>query len=604
MILKYQQGGAAIPPLVNYDPVMIQPSQAADSTVAEAKKEEKGLADKDILGLLKDLDGLPNDVQIATQLLQNFFIDRQYTPKEFAPSIASQYIQIVNQINRIKFDRAAYNDAYKMADKKGSLNEYAINDRGYILCQNGEDFQFLKPEQLRDSEYRPLTNAEVLRLRAYSPQLAYNNNLLDIVKGSTSMEVINKQIQDIVSKLGTTIQSSEGYVRSAQLISGVQQYLQAVQQAGEVTTPEQLYKSKVLTKDQVKQVNMALNYVYQSLPENARTLIKTRTQTGTTQEALALVAQFIGMQTSDTSEFGLDLQKNENKEGSKGSKDSTDPLSKLKLSPVDMLQANYGQKDSITIQTPEGGQYGLQVPTVRMPITDKEGKSFGIGTLQDITKSAFAGYLDFNQASMGGVNIPFEGFSNIAVDGTALHTAYLPIDMEKYKYGEIVPDISILERYNKAQKKIKENNITDPQQINNIYREFGLPILYTPTGEVMPTYKKFGILNGTALSNAFNKNVSLANYIVETEDENEIANTLAILQKGRGEKDRIDFKEESWIPWLDYTKVYKGTIFIPVNEDYFTSNAATGNFPTTTEAQLIEARQQSKQKQYINPGTL
>ncbi|MGN0967087.1 MAG: hypothetical protein ACI4OP_05860 [Candidatus Coprovivens sp.] len=40
---------------------MIQPAQE-DSTVAETKKEEKGLADKDILGLLKDLNGLPNDV--------------------------------------------------------------------------------------------------------------------------------------------------------------------------------------------------------------------------------------------------------------------------------------------------------------------------------------------------------------------------------------------------------------------------------------------------------------------------------------------------------------------------------------------------------------
>ena len=125
MILKYQQGGATIPPLVNYDPVMIQPTQEA-STVAETKKEEKGLADKDILGLLKDLNGLPNDVQVATQLLQNFFIDRQYMPKEYAPSIASQYIQLINRINRIKFDSAAYEDAYKAANSKGSLSEYAM----------------------------------------------------------------------------------------------------------------------------------------------------------------------------------------------------------------------------------------------------------------------------------------------------------------------------------------------------------------------------------------------------------------------------------------------------------------------------------------------
>ena len=40
MILKLPIGGAAIPPLVNYDPVMIQSAQEA-STVAETKKRRK-----------------------------------------------------------------------------------------------------------------------------------------------------------------------------------------------------------------------------------------------------------------------------------------------------------------------------------------------------------------------------------------------------------------------------------------------------------------------------------------------------------------------------------------------------------------------------------
>ncbi|MGN0967085.1 MAG: hypothetical protein ACI4OP_05850 [Candidatus Coprovivens sp.] len=57
----------------------------------------------------------------------------------------------------------------------------------------------------------------------------------------------------------------------------------------------------------------------------------------------------------------------------------------------------------------------------------------------------------------------------------------------------------------------------------------GLPMLYNSNGKLMGNYMKFGILNGTALSSAFNKDVSLADYIVETQDKNEIANTLAIL---------------------------------------------------------------------------
>lgn len=595
MMLKYQQGGA-VPPLVSYTPVMVQASQPQQTQ----SKEEKGLADKDILKLLEDLKGLPNDVQNTTEELYNFYIDSQYTTKQFAPSIASQYILLVNKINKIKFNMQAYDEAYKAAENKGSLSEYAINDRGLILCQNGQDFKFLKPEELRNSEYTPLTNSDVLYLRANSPQLAYNNNLLSIVQYSTSMEVVNKQIKDIISNLGTSTNSNEGYARSSQLITGIQQYMQAVQEVGQSATPEQLYKSKILTKDQERQAQLAINYVYSSLPENAKSLIKTKTKNGTGEEAIALVSQLISMSTSDTSEFSIDMQKTKDGETT----DPTDPFSKLKLSPVDMLQAGYGQKEIVTIQTAEGGSNSLQIPAVKMPITDKEGKSMGIGTLQDVTNSAFAGYLDFNQASMGGVSIPFEGFSNVAVDGTSLFTAYLPIDMGKYQQGEIVPNIGMLERYKQAQKDIREKNLTEAQDINSVYKEYGLPVLYTPNGEIMQNYKKFGILNGTALSSAFEDDVSLADYVIETDDKNEINNTLSILQKGRGEKDRIDFEEKSWWPWSSYTKVYKGTIFIPVNEDYFTSNAATGNFPTISQAELIEARQQSRQKQYVNPGTL
>jgi hypothetical protein len=87
-----------------------------------------------------------------------------------------------------------------------------------------------------------------------------------------------------------------------------------------------------------------------------------------------------------------------------------------------------------------------------MPIVKKDGNSIGSSsTLNDVTTSGFAGMLDFENASMGGSMIPTVGFENIAINGTALYTAYLPIDIHEYNTtGNIKPDIAMLGRYKEA----------------------------------------------------------------------------------------------------------------------------------------------------------
>ena len=80
MIFKFQQGGSTIPPFVSYQPVMVTSdgtSGAAD--VAGSSKSSDGssdLTDKDLLKMLEKLDGLPNDMQALTKVLQDFYNDR------------------------------------------------------------------------------------------------------------------------------------------------------------------------------------------------------------------------------------------------------------------------------------------------------------------------------------------------------------------------------------------------------------------------------------------------------------------------------------------------------------------------------------------------
>ena len=168
----------------------------------------------------------------------------------------------------------------------------------------------------------------------------------------------------------------------------------------------------------------------------------------------------------------------------------------------------------------------------------------------------------------------------------------------------------MLKRLKVAQDEIKEGNITDKNKINQIYQKYKLPAMFDGNGNVLTNYQKFALINGAAIQQAFQENAEVAEWLSETTDENIVNNVLNIIQKGRGKEERIQFNKKNWYNGMfnSYDHVYKGTIFIPVNEDYFTYSAAMGESLTPGQAQNIEARQQATlreaaaNKSYNNPG--
>ena len=614
MILKFQQGGLA--PLLSFEPVVVTGGASA-AVDTDSSKKGSDLTDKDLLEMLQKLDGLPSDMAVLTKQLQDFYIDEQYNPFPSTSNIASRYINILQQLKTANYNHEQYKVAQDQVIKNGGINEYAIDEHGRVYCMNAEgDFKLLSAEQLsHNSGYQALTNAELLHFRAYN--MAGKNDILKIVKNGIGMESVSKIIRDNISNLGTTQDSSESYAKTKanSMLKGLNDFIQASQNSDNSynATVESLYKSKLLTKTQAAQAQEACEYLWATLPENAKTLLKIKSGTGEVKGGKALMMKLIRSTQDSTSEFTLDLE--ETPSTSKGKDGSSTKKSGFEMDPVSLLQNGYGQKQTITIQTGSGGNYGIELNTVRMPIVNKEGKSIGASaTLDDVTTSGFSGYLDFENASMGGTMIPTVGFNNIAINGTALYTGYLPIDIKEYNStGNIKPDLNMLAKFKEAQRQLAEGNITDPKEINAVYQEYGLPVMFNSQGAVLTNYKKFGMLNATALEQAFNTDVSFDDYLHETTDENIIENTLSILNKSRGEKDRIDFDSKSFIDSVlgtDYDHVYKGTIFIPVNEDYFTSTAGFGNYLTPQEAEVAEAKQQAHQRQkaandsYVNPGRL
>ena len=619
MIFKFQQGGSAIPPLVSYEPVMITDSGTSEiDTTKESPKESSDLTDKDLLKMLKDLDGLPNDMQVLTETLQNFYIDQQYSPFPNTVNIASRYLQALFLMRTANFNRKQYDNAFNIVSNNGGINELAINERGQLVCVNSDgDFKFLLPEQLKDNpEYAPVYNAELLKMRAYSPELANNNEVLSIVSNGIGMKSILELVSQTITNLGSTTEVDEGFTStsSKELLNGLKAFQKASLEASKNGqnfdgTVDNLYKGKLLTESQAEQAEAALRFIYRSLTPNAQTLLKVKASQPTEEGAIQMLGELIQSKITNRTEFTMTVDTPTSKTTDGSPKSGT--FNAIKLDPVSLLQAGYGQKQTITILTGEGGQNGIQIPTVSMPIVSKDGQSMGVGTLSDVATSGFAGYLDLENVTMGGVRIDPTGFQNVAVNGTQLYTAYLPIDLEKYSdTGNIRPDIDMLKRLKVAQNEIKEGNITDKNKINQIYQKYKLPAMFDGNGNVLTNYQKFALINGAAIQQAFQENAEVAKWLSETTDENVVNNVLNIIQKGRGKEERIQFNKKNWYNGIfnSYDHVYKGTIFIPVNEDYFTYSAAMGESLTPGQAQDIEARQQATlreaaaNKSYNNPG--
>ena len=623
MIFKFQQGGTT-PPFVAYQPVIVSDKRTTatqeEALAAKATKDSASgeLTSKDLYTMLKEkLKGLPSDVNIAMNQLQQL---EQLTQMDFDGSftqnIESKYLSTLQTMNNLSFSREQYDKAMETVKSNGGLNEAAIDQYGQVYVTNGKDFKLMSPEEAKQSGWTMVTNQDLLYMRANDTNLAGNDKILNVVNNGIGISQVTEYIQKCIQGLGASKSEENLYanVNAGTILKGLNDFKQAVAQSGNYdATIQDLYSGKLMTKDSAEQAQQALAYIYSSLPNNMKSLLKTRTEGGTDDEALVMIGQLISSKTSPEKSFELKLEDTALDHQEKSSKGDKDPYSidGLSMNPVAMLQAGYGQKNEFTIQTAAGVSNGIQIPTVQMPIT-KNGESIGMASLSDIASSDYAGYLDFSNAFMGDVQIPQAGMQNIAIDGTALYTAYLPLDIQYFnETGQKRPDIAMLGRYKQAQNEIRQSGTKDPRQINAIYKNHNLPVMYGPNGDILTNYIKFGIVNGTALDNAFGDEAKVADYLSETTDKNTIANTLNILNKGRGEKNKVEYDEKSWWDSIspvfnDYTHVYKGTIFMPINDDYFTYSAAAGSKPTTAQAEMIEARQQAanRTRNYVNPGQL
>lgn len=612
---KYQAGGGL--PFVGFTPVFATSERGVPAKAAKEDKESKNadLTTKDILELLKDIDGLPSDINAIQSLMSDFVISDKMDPLglDSSSSIAARYMSLIGKIKVAKSNKEWYDKAYERLRSNNALNELAVDSRGSFIGMNRDgDFARFTAQQIASGDvgdYQMLTNSELLNIRANTALAPFDANIIMEAANGIGMDQINDHINKVIQNLGSDKSQTQVFGdQSKEVLAGLRQLQYAAQEVGQDLSISQLYEASVFTESQAQQATLALNYLYKTLPSNMQALLFAKA--GSAEGAQQLIKSLIDSKLSKTTKLEFS-PKNKPGSSSSGTKKTGNILvDGLELSPAQMLQQGFGERQSVLIQDKSSG--GIHVEAITMPITNKGGDPVGSTTLEGVATSQYGGILDFNNASMGGKTIPFEGRRNIAVDGSKIYSMYLPIDQDEFIKGNIIPDIDLIDKVNAINKQIKEKQVTDPNVINQMYVDAGLPVYLNGDGTVVPQYyRRFGVLNGTAIDNAFGKDFVGSDYLKEIDDEDIINGALSVMNYGRSKEDRVEYDAKSFFNFGgllgEYDSVYQGTIFIPMSNDVFLGIVGSGNTITSNDANNLEAKQQQQQRvsaTYVNPGQL
>lgn len=579
MIFKFDQGGAT-PPYVAYQPVIVSdkrtsaiPEEAAAAKVASDADKGK-LTSKDLYTMLKEkLKGLPSDVDVAMWKLQSveeslnldFFHD-------FTSNIENRYLNALQTMNQLSFSREQYDKALDNVKSNGGLNEAAIDQYGQVYMTNGKDYKLMSPEKAKQSGWKQMTNQDLLYLRANDPNLSGKDEILNIVNNGIGISQVTKMIQDSIGNLGTNSNSETAYAttQQGQLIQGLNDFIKAAQETGQYDASiEDLYKAQIINKTQAQQAQQAIAYIYKTLPQNAKSLLKTRTEGGTDKEALNLISTLVLSKTSEDRSFTVDLEggptkKSMSKDANAGSKDDTDMKTSL---PLQIMQ-DMGESDvaPITIDKGDGIQMSVY-GSFFSAVTDKKGDTITNTSLQNML--AQSGLQDIvknvRNITFGDQKLTPEQLSKITYNNTGVVRAELPVNEDG------IVKLSVLDDFNAAMNEIKGLGNASREQVEAIKAKYHLDQYLKDDGTPNPKHTAPFILTEgyTTEKNGIEDTAYVKHIKNPTDDQIQLIKDSLTVGTGKNAKvpDIDTFDWYNPFDWFGTENIYKATIYIPISNN-------------------------------------
>ena len=379
-------------------------------------------------------------------------------------------------------------------------------------------------------------------------------------------------IQDSIGNLGTNSNSETAYAttQQGQLIQGLNDFIKAAQETGQYDASiEDLYKAQIINKTQAQQASQAIAYIYKTLPQNAKSLLKTRTEGGTDKEALNLISTLVLSKTSEDKSFTADLEggptkKSMSKDANAGSKDDTDMKTSLPLQIMqDMGESNVAP---ITIDKGDGIQMSVY-GSFFSAVTDKKGDTITNTSLQNML--AQSGLQDIvknvRNITFGDQKLTPEQLSKITYNNTGVVRAELPVNED----GTV--KLSVLDDFNAAMNEIKGLGNASKEQVEAIKAKYHLDQYLKDDGTPDPKHTAPFILTEgyTTEKNGIEDTAYVKHIKNPTDDQIQLIKDSLTVGTGKDAKvpDIDTFDWYNPFDWFGTENIYKATIYIPISNN-------------------------------------
>ena len=577
MILKYQQGGVFTPPFVVYQPSAPVTTTTTETTSKKETKKDLGIDLKDVLGLIKDLGGLDGDEIAASEALNQLFTSIEYklNNPELAElggfggtgSIASEYLKIVRLVDNIKRQASEFTKARDTAITNNNLSEAAVDSRGRVMVVGQDGFEWITPEKYYEERenkgYSLVTNAELLDYRAKGlGGLAFNMQAIHTVANGMGSKQITDLINNALTSLGKMSDNTEltGYVgvTAGDLILGIKKYEEALKKSGRYNASVQdLYNVKLLTESQSQLAALALEYIYNTLPNSAKAQLKLKSD-GTDKGARTLIGELVTSKTTTKIDFNPSLV------GGPTSKhtDTKEQKTSIEDSFLWRVQQNIGTHyGSMKVNNESASALTLK-GTIFEQVLTPDNKHIGDNSIENMLNNSHLRSITIGKAYFGNQVLSEDDMKKIMYKGDGLMRTNLPVDDD----GK--PAFELLDLWESL--------------------KLDIDLTKTPTKDLLATdkYKKlrqyfnndgswnknkvkpFIVFNGMTTDGLINiepKN----KFVVDKDTSADMVGRLKLGLATKVGSDMIypDIDEQNWYEPFDiqYDHVYEGTIYMPIH---------------------------------------
>lgn len=553
--------------------------------------ENKGkITDKDFLGLLKEIDGLPSDILKLYTQAQNFWADPTNTGDTNYSNFAQLLTRISLQAKIAKFNKEVWDKSRDTMFANHSENEMAITDQGGVVIQtNDGGIDTISVEKWKQNPYayKTLTNADIMELRAQ--KLPGDNSILNIVNGSTSVEAITNKLQKILSNAQSSNVSSYISTDGFNTKSGLTVLKGLLQRGLDPTTLTMSGVYKYTTKENADQVANLLQYAWTSLTTKEQTLLTARAGKNKkgVDQLLKLLA--IGNTSFDTSmEYQDQLNSDGTKKDAKTEKNGSSSGSqegdweeKAEANPAFMIQNGIGGQDTTYQFMPDSSSakmtlYGQKYGDIK-DVQDK--KTIQSTSLADmLSRSGLQGISDTRAIYFGDKKIDDpDKLKDIVYLNQGGMRVNLPAKLDNY--GNKVPDFELIPKYEQAMKEIRNIQTTDPKAFlikeAQILKKYGLNNLVDSKG--FPNKDRFGaflVVNGQASSDVVG-NPTLATTVNNMDSDFENMSKILYPDGKGGASQEVSGSSIYPFGWFN-SNIYKAPVYIPLDNNPVSTMILTG----------------------------